>query len=68
MSAQLAHLEPQLEWAVSQGVISLAEAWTLQDFLALMPEDQPVEAPDLLAPAIERIWLLEEPAANRLPI
>lgn len=66
MSAQLAELEPRLLWAVSQGAISSAEAWELQDLVLVTPGNQ-VLAPASMQDLLGRIWLLEQPPGNRLP-
>ena len=67
MSAQLAVLEPQLQWAVSQGAISLSEAWALQDLVSLSPPGM-LEMPESLQPMLGRMWLLEQEPANELPL
>lgn len=66
MSAELVLLEPRLQWAVSQGVISLAEAWCFQD-LIWVSDQELVEVPQELEPMLGRMWLLEEPPVNSLP-
>ena len=67
MSAQLAELEPRLQWAVSQGAISVAEAWTFQDLISVLPETSAVEAPECLQSMLGRMWLLESEPGNSLP-
>lgn len=67
MSAQEALLMPNLRWAVSQGAISLAEAWTFQDLMSLAPENSLVEPPESLQPMLGRLWLLETEPHNSLP-
>ena len=68
MSAQVAMLVPQLQWAVSQQAISLAEAWAFQDLLSLAPNSSRVLVPELLQPMLSRLCLLEEEPANSLPV
>ncbi len=67
MSAQIAQLEPQLAWAVSQGAISLSEAWAFQDLVSMAPHEL-VEMPEALQPMLGRMWLLEAEPENCLPV
>lgn len=68
MSAQEVMLEPRLQQAVSQGAISVAEAWCFQDLIWLAPDSATVQVPEQLQGMLGRMWLLEEPPANSLPI
>ena len=68
MSAQQALLMPNLRWAVSQGAISLAEAWTFQDLMSLAQPGQFVDAPECLQSMLGRLWLLETEPHNSLPV
>lgn len=68
MSAQLLELEPRLQQAVSQGAISVAEAWTFQDLVWMAPDNSTLQVPEALHSMVGRMWLLEEPPANPLPI
>ena len=58
---------PNLRWAVSQGAISLAEAWTFQDLMSLAQPGQFLDAPENLQPMLGRLWLLETESHNSLP-
>jgi hypothetical protein len=68
MSAQVALLSQRLEQAVLVGAISLAEAWTFQDLLSISPADGWLDLPEALHPMASRMWLLEVPPHNQLPI
>ena len=67
MSAHLATLESNLQWAVSQGAISLAEAWAFQDLVLAAPDQSEVLMPKELQPMLGRMWLLEADPENYLP-
>lgn len=66
---QLASLEPWLEEVVLQGVVSVAEAWGIQDArnLVMVDPDDEVAVPlcSALWPAAERIWLYEVTQGER---
>ena len=68
MSATLAYLEPRLWWAVQQGAISVAEAWTFQDLVLMLPPGMSVELPECLEQMMDRLALLEVPPDNQLPV
>lgn len=68
MSAQLAHLENWLQEAVMSRAISLSEAWALQDFALVIPDGESAELPESMHPTVDRLFLLEVPASNHLPI
>lgn len=68
MSAHLAHLESWLQEAVMSQAISLAEAWALQDFASVIPDGQSADLPQAMHPTVHRLFLLEVPASNQLPI
>ena len=68
MSAQLALLTPQLEQAVLQGAVSLAEAWALQDLMSMSVPGEWHEVPEPLHPMWERLCLLEATTENSLPV
>ena len=67
MSAQLAHLEDWLQQGVQAGAVSISEAWALQDLALILPPGEEAELPQFLEPMIDRLFLLEAPAYNRLP-
>lgn len=68
MSAQLAHLEDWLYQGVMSQAISLAEAWAFQDFVLVIPEGESADLPESMHPTAEKMFLLEAPASNHLPI
>ena len=68
MSAQLALLDPQLQEAVSLQVISVSQAWAMQDLLELTPCGVLVSVPQDWHPWVERLHLWEAPPANSLPL
>ena len=68
MSAQLAELDPQLQEAVSLQVISLSQAWAMQDLIESTPRGQLASVPRDWHPWVERLHLWELPAANSLPV
>lgn len=68
MSAQLVLLDPQLQEAVNLQVISLAQAWAMQDLLESTPQGHLVPVPLEWHPWVERLHLLEAPPANELPL
>lgn len=67
MSAQQALLHWQLQEAVSNQAISLAEAWTFQDLMSMTPPGSEVELPDSLGPMFHRLSLFQAQPGNRLP-
>jgi hypothetical protein len=67
MSAQLLELDPQLQQAVNNQVISVAQAWAFQDLVESVPDGQIVEAPEEWLPWLDRLQLWQAPTANRLP-
>lgn len=67
MSAQLVLLDEQLQEAVSLQVISLSQAWAMQDLVESTPRGQLVPVPEDWHPWVERLHLWEVPAANSLP-
>ena len=68
--AQAAFLQSRLQQAVSQGAISLAEAWAFQDWMDLSPQHPTrlLDPPDCLQPMLNRLWLLEVTPHNQLKI
>jgi hypothetical protein len=68
MSAHLISLDPQLQQAVNFRVISVAQAWAMQDLLESTPEGLLVAVPLDWYPWVERLHLWEAPPANRLPV
>ena len=68
MSAQLVLLDPQLQEAVSLQVISMAQAWALQDLLESTPFGAIVPVPPDWHPWVERLHLWEQEPANSLPL
>ena len=67
MSAHLISLDPQLQQAVNSQVISVAQAWAMQDLLESTPEGSLVQVPEDWYPWVERLHLWEAPTANSLP-
>ena len=67
MSAQQLHLFPQLQLAWQLGALSFQEAWDLQD-QALLATSNQVPVPSSLEPQLDKLNLLQRPAANRLPL
>lgn len=68
MSAQLVLLDEQLQQAVNSQVISLAQAWAMQDLLESTPQGQTVPVPRDWHPWVERLHLWESEPANELPL
>lgn len=68
MSAQLAQLEAWLQEAVMSQAVSISEAWALQDFALVIPDGESAELPESMHPTVNRLFLLEVPVSNRLPI
>ncbi len=67
MSAQLVLLDPQLQEAVNLQVISVAQAWAMQDLLESTPQGQTVPVPVEWHPWVERLHLWEVEPHNSLP-
>ena len=67
MSAQVLELYPQLQVAINCQVISVAQAWALQDLLELTQDGVMVEAPQEWLPWLERLQLFQAEPANSLP-
>lgn len=67
MSAQQAFLHWQLQEAVSNQAISLAEAWAFQDLLSLTLPGSEAEVPDSLEPMFRRLALYQAQPENLLP-
>ncbi len=65
MVAKLATLPPSLEWAVMQGVLTLAEAWAIQDEILLHPGPER-ELPAQFDPLCQRLYLMHLPISGRL--
>lgn len=57
--AQLANLDEWLETMVMQGVLTLAEAWQMQDEQNLTPPDGERTLPESMWPIAQAIWLHE---------
>jgi hypothetical protein len=55
---QLLHLEPDLQYAVEQGALSLAQAWCLQDEI-LLSETGVLLLPQEWEPLLLRLQLLQ---------
>lgn len=68
MSAQVVLLDEQLQQAVNSQVISVAQAWAMQDLLESTPQGQLVPVPQDWQPWVERLHLWEVPPANSLPV
>jgi hypothetical protein len=67
MSAHLLELDPDLQQAVNNQVLSVAQAWVLQQLVESAPEGSVVEVPEDWHPWVERLHLWELPVANSLP-
>lgn len=67
MSAQMVLLDPQLQEAVNLQVISVAQAWAMQDLLESTPQGQVVPVPVEWHPWVEKLHLWEVEPANSLP-
>jgi hypothetical protein len=66
MSAQVLELDPHLQSAVNSQVISVAQAWALQDLME--SSDSPVlEVPQDWLPWLGRLELFQVEPANDLP-
>ena len=68
MSAQLMLLEEQLQEAVNSQVISVAQAWAMQDLLESTPPGRLVTVPLDWHPWVERLHLWEAEPVNELPL
>ena len=67
MSAQMMLLDEQLQEAVNSQVISVAQAWAMQDLLESTPRGQVVPVPREWHPWVERLHLWEAQPHNSLP-
>ena len=68
MSAQLMLLEEQLQEAVNSQVISVSQAWAMQDLLESTPLGQLAVVPQDWYPWVERLHLWEVEPVNELPL
>ena len=68
MSAQLVLLDEQLQEAVNLQVISVSQAWAMQDLLESTPRGHLVPVPVEWYPWVERLHLWEALPANSLPV
>ncbi len=67
MSAQEMHLAPSLQKAVNKMVISLDQAWALNDLVLMRGDDIWVEVPEW-ADWMDRLYLFETQSTNKLPL
>ena len=68
MPAQLDQFSPQLQDALNHGVLSVAQAWSLQSLLDSTPSETFVPVPTEWHPWMERLELWEMPVLNDLPL
>ena len=68
MSAQQAHLAGHLQEALDANVLSLSEAWMLQDVILIAPPGCRVELSEAFEPVIDKMMLFESDCLNDLPI
>jgi len=68
MSAQQAHLAGHLQEALDAKVLSLSEAWMLQDVILIAPPGCRVELSAVFEPVIDKMMLFEADCLNDLPI
>lgn len=68
MSAHQMHLLPWLETAVSNNVLSPAQAWALHDLALITEYGQMATAPPEWWPWMQRLHLFETEPQNKLPI
>ena len=67
MSAQLCHLQEDLQQALEMGALSPLEAWAIQDQLLLSPEKFVVMPPELL-PQLQKLLFSQVTPSNLLPL
>jgi hypothetical protein len=67
MPAQRANLAPHLQRALDAKILSLSEAWMLQDVILIAPPGCRVELSEEFEPVIDKMMLFEAECLNDLP-